>query len=546
MHPWLLEHEVEAVGDGLSIACVGQRAHLRIHVTARDSVPGQTDGQDAQVPMEPVVQAGEKAAGGVGAPGESASGRRGGVEEVAWTEVSRSLEHWTVELRGPSIISGQVRPNLAVPGVYDVHYLVYEPGDYLLSMVLHYAQGRGLAEPGVTAGGQEDVIEYLVPGSPFAVHVSPDYSCAANASSAASQARPGQLPVTAGHVGGGGMRVEYKPYDAVVARKVCSGGEAASASGRWISRRLICACGAEGASGARGGRGTCAVGAEGALEDLGEAGVGAGERYARHCDFADPHDDWVWAPLECVMVRRSPLEAQACLEDAGRRVLFAGASPQRTLFFDVADIVQPGEIVAEKAHQDLEFPPSAFFHWVPYKTQAVAGCPLACELDYANITWHIEHYINQTSLHPGGADVIVVQAGIHDIFFGTLRTYYRNIPQLAALLSRLHRRARIRVLFRVGDMIHLPRGGDLSLVEHGFRSQRMLAALAVAHRVMIEAGVPVLNTLDLTLPRPEGTADGCSQAPVRTRVDAPLPVVRVGIACPYRDGCVVCRQVPLQ
>lgn len=42
----------------------------------------------------------------------------------------------------------------------------------------------------------------------------------------------------------------------------------------------------------------------------------------------------------------------------------AGASPQRTLFFDIADIVVPGEVVTSKAHQDLEFPPVAFFHWV--------------------------------------------------------------------------------------------------------------------------------------------------------------------------------------
>jgi hypothetical protein len=46
--------------------------------------------------------------------------------------------------------------------------------------------------------------------------------------------------------------------------------------------------------------------------------------------------------------------------------------------------------------------------------------------------------------------VFATQAGIHDIFFGSLETYFRNIPKLAALLSRLHRSRRIRVLFRVG------------------------------------------------------------------------------------------------
>ena len=49
-------------------------------------------------------------------------------------------------------------------------------------------------------------------------------------------------------------------------------------------------------------------------------------------------------------------------------------------------------------------------------------------------------------------------------------------------------------------MIHLPRGGDISLVEHGFRSQRMLAALELARRVMLEAGVPILGAHPLPPP----------------------------------------------
>jgi hypothetical protein len=39
-----------------------------------------------------------------------------------------------------------------------------------LSVVLHYAHGHGLRDPGV--GGQEDVVEHLVGGSPFAVRAS--------------------------------------------------------------------------------------------------------------------------------------------------------------------------------------------------------------------------------------------------------------------------------------------------------------------------------------------------------------------------------------
>lgn len=232
-----------------------------------------------------------------------------------------------------------------------------------------------------------------------------------------------------------------------------------------------------------------------------------GARGGSHCDFADPGDAWVWAPAGCRLRRFTPLEAQRCLEEPGRRVIIGGSSPQRTLFFDLADVVFPGEVLKYKAHQDLEFPPVCFFHWVPYFTDSVPGCPLDCDLDYQNVTGHIDAFLNATSRSPD--DVLVVQAGIHDIFFGSIRTYTRNLPWLAVFLASLKSSGRLKhVLFRIGDAMHLPRGGDQGLVNRGFRSQRMLAAHQFARRVMKEVGVTVLDTLQTTISRPEGTADG--------------------------------------
>eukprot|EP00961_Rhodomonas_salina_P092427 1243474-Rhodomonas_salina.2 len=87
----------------------------------------------------------------------------------------------------------------------------------------------------------------------------------------------------------------------------------------------------------------------------------------------------------------------------------------------------------------------------------------------------------------------------------SLETFYRNIAIMAQLLRSIRqtsqgmsqpiqasflRRRRVQLshtrvlpplvdaLYRFGDMLHLPRGGDISLVEHGFRNQRMHAALS--------------------------------------------------------------------
>jgi len=163
-HPWLLTHSIEVVGDGLSSARVGERVQFRIHITQEQpelatSVHSSSQDQgNVNCMADGVVRAGAGRAGEGGAP----------TLEPWW--VHSDSEHWTVELRGPAIIRGHVVQNRAVPGVYDVSYTVYDPGEYQLSIVLHYVSGHGLRDPGV--GGQEDVVEHLVQGSPFRVRAS--------------------------------------------------------------------------------------------------------------------------------------------------------------------------------------------------------------------------------------------------------------------------------------------------------------------------------------------------------------------------------------
>mmetsp|Transcript_42375 Transcript_42375/g.113336 ORF Transcript_42375/g.113336 Transcript_42375/m.113336 type:complete len:356 (+) Transcript_42375:296-1363(+) len=298
--------------------------------------------------------------------------------------------------------------------------------------------------------------------------------------------------------------------DNVQFQRECSKEESGSAPGRWVHQSVACDLHVEG---------------DRDLQDLGNAAVDnavseprkldaevnvglveTAQTVVRTCDFGDENDQWVWVPAGCSYRRYSPLEAQECLEETGRRVLFAGASPQRTLFYDVAGVLSPGDVITTKSHQDLEYPPAAYFHWVPYHTDHVSGCPLDCQLDYGNVTWHLKRFVDSQSTGPG--DLLIVQAGIHDIFFGSLETYKRNIPRLAKVLGKMKREGRIDVMFRFGDAIHLPRGGDISIVERGFRSQRMTVALRYARQVMEAEGVPILDSLQMTLGRPEGTADG--------------------------------------
>ncbi|EKX32027.1 hypothetical protein GUITHDRAFT_148897 [Guillardia theta CCMP2712] len=422
VHPFFLTRNIEVIGDGVVKSVAGERSKFRIHVIEEEASAAGMDDQ-----------------------GSTCTSRWG--SRMPWE--ANTQEHWTVLLRGPALIVGNVVPTDTI-GVYDASYTAVDPGWYDLHIVLHYAQCSGLRNPG--DGGEEEVIEVQVPGSPFRVFVSDQgYSnCFPN-----------------------GSQLAVNPFRPEALKPRCSKLEPAEAEGRWVNKHLLCS---------------------------------ATSRETLPCSHADEMDDWVWVPWRCSLPKRVPLEAQQCLEERNRRILFAGASPQRTLFFDVADLILPGDMVKTKAHQDLEFPPSAYFHWIPYDTQDKPGCPLNCLIDYDQVTWHIDKFVNLTSKND--KDLIVVQASIHDIFFGTLDNYFRNIPKLARLLRALLKRQRILPLFRHGDAIHLPRGGDVSLVKHGFRSQRMIAALEFARRIMKEAGVPILDTLSFTVVRPEGTSDG--------------------------------------
>ena len=93
-----------------------------------------------------------------------------------------------------------------------------------------------------------------------------------------------------------------------------------SANGRWVSSRLLCACGGGGGEEEDTERAGRRGGGEGGGAGGGAGGGGGGKEeeegrmrsgYRRACEFADAHDEWVWVPFECVLKRRAPLEAQA-------------------------------------------------------------------------------------------------------------------------------------------------------------------------------------------------------------------------------------------
>jgi hypothetical protein len=146
VHPWLLTHDIEVVGDGLSAARVGERATFRIHVseTARQDAgharrppargaPEESEAQESACKGENCGDSGGGGGGGGASGREDATDVTGAVSGAtgqavllsvkelpwltsSWTHAYRGLEHWTVELRGPAIISGRVVPNGAVAG----------------------------------------------------------------------------------------------------------------------------------------------------------------------------------------------------------------------------------------------------------------------------------------------------------------------------------------------------------------------------------------------------------------------------------------------
>ena len=159
---------------------------------------------------------------------------------------------------------------------------MYDAGDYALSIVLHYASGHGLRNPGV--GGQEDVIEYLVPGSPFLVRASESKfeTCSTNKNNSRVHLRP-DTHTPSGHDSPHTHEHQPEvrsPYDPTTPRRLCKGSQAVAGAGRWINRRLLCPC-------------------------VGRGGLAPG--FGRQCDFADEEDDWVCVSLSlsCVCVSAS-------------------------------------------------------------------------------------------------------------------------------------------------------------------------------------------------------------------------------------------------
>ena len=183
-----------------------------------------------------------------------------------------------------------------------------------------------------------------------------------------------------------GTLVTLDAFSPAARRRVCAGPEAADPGpGRWVNRSHFCSAPLD-----EKGNGHDWTGESVGQHDADQLTSPSERLQGSHCDFADSGDAWIWAPAACRLRRLSPLEAQLCLEEPGRRIIVGDSSPQRTLFFDMADIVLPGEVLKYKAHQDLEFPPVCFFHWVPYYTDAISGCPFDCALDYENVTTHID------------------------------------------------------------------------------------------------------------------------------------------------------------
>jgi hypothetical protein len=142
--------------------------------------------------------------------------------------------------------------------------------------------GHGLRNAGV--GGQEDVIEHLVPGSPFLVRASESKfeTCSTNKNNSRVHLRP-DTHTPSGHDSPHTHEHQPEvrsPYDPTTPRRLCKGSQAVAGTGRWINRRLLCPC-------------------------VGRRGLAPG--FGRQCDFADEEDDWVCVCLSvcCVCVSLS-------------------------------------------------------------------------------------------------------------------------------------------------------------------------------------------------------------------------------------------------
>jgi hypothetical protein len=150
--------------------------------------------------------------------------------------------------------------------------------------------------------------------------------------------------LTVGEHGGGADAARLHPYDAGL--PLCgASGASEDLRGRWVAKRLC-----EG----------------GALD----------------CAGAQPQrdDDWVWLPHRCRLRALPPATVSACRDGAagGWRLVMAGSSQQRTLFFDVAALLGSAQVQPRKYWTDLaatDVAPALHFHWMVPPAPAPTPAP---------------------------------------------------------------------------------------------------------------------------------------------------------------------------
>ena len=85
-----------------------------------------------------------------------------------------------------------------------------------------------------------------------------------------------------------------------------------------------------------------------------------------------------------------------------------------------------------------------------YAHRMVPEYTIEGELDYHLLLENLNDWIGEHLR--SSADVLIVQASVHDIHLGSLEEYPAHINRLALYLSQVN----ARVFFRSGDALHMP------------------------------------------------------------------------------------------
>ena len=85
-----------------------------------------------------------------------------------------------------------------------------------------------------------------------------------------------------------------------------------------------------------------------------------------------------------------------------------------------------------------------------YAHRMVPEYTIEGELDYGLLLENLNDWIGEHLR--SSADVLIVQASVHDIHLGSLEEYPAHINRLADFLSQVN----ARVFFRSGDALHMP------------------------------------------------------------------------------------------